>query len=326
MVSPTVKPLAHEIKMKLDANDANAFSMRSADGTTIFTTSSSNRVCAFALPSDLLGPREEPARLEAHGTLRFPEATNVIAPCPYFSLDNPDTQLVLTAIQDHPIHLYNAFPPPEDEAAEPFSVSRNPPPVAHYNLIKSTTEQYLPVRSLIWPSAGTHFIAGTNDLVAVFDISRTEPVLPIKTIPSGRHRSAGHGVGMRGTVAALAAHPSRDGGSSLIAAGTWTRHIALYDLMRGGETVATWSVKDAAPDLGGDGIVQTGWSPCGNYLLINERQSNGLLVYDLEVRSNCWRSFRAGLARPSNGSTMTCSPAPARKEDSRSGPGRKMES
>ncbi len=260
-----------------------AFARRSADGTTIFTTSSSNRVCAYVLPSDILEPRGEPASLQAQGTLSFPEATNVIAPCPYFSLEVPETQVLLTALQDHPIHLHQAFPPTAEEevASGSLSAPRQPPPLAHYNLIKSTTEQYLPVRSLIWPSAGTHFIAGTNDLVAVFDVNRTEPLLPIKTIPSRRHKSAGQGIGMRGTVAALAAHPSRDTSTSLIAAGTWTRHIALYDLMRGGESVATWSVKDAAPDLGGDGIVQTGWSPCGTYLLVNERQSDGILVYDL---------------------------------------------
>lgn len=102
---------------------------------------------------------------------------------------------------------------------------------------------------------------------------------------------------MRGTVSALAAQPyqppqtqsvadgngSSAGGLGLLAAGTWTRSLGLYDLLRSGECVATWSVKGAAQEagVGGRGVLQTVWSPCGRYLVVNERGSTGLLVYDL---------------------------------------------
>lgn len=86
---------------------------------------------------------------------------------------------------------------------------------------------------------------------------------------------------MRGTVAALAMQDAEAGG--LVAAGTWTRHLALYDLQRAGACVATWGVAAAAAEagVGGRGVVQTVWSPCGGYLVVNERGAGGLLVYDL---------------------------------------------
>ncbi|KAK0636710.1 WD40-repeat-containing domain protein [Bombardia bombarda] len=277
----------------------------SADGTTLFTSSSTNRICTFVLPEGLLEPRQEPVLLKAHGTLVLAEPTNAIAPCPYFALENPATQVILTASSDHPIHLRHAFPQPVTEDYPPSSPSsssdgsqspapstptpRQPPPIASFNLIKQETEAYLPVTALIWPSPGTHFIAGTTNRLAIYDVSRpesamsSEPLLSIATIPSTRHISKGNGIGMRGTVAALAAQIRGEADHGLIAAGTWTRHMGLYDLQRAGECVATWSVAGAATEarVGGKGVVQTVWSPCGRYLVVNERASRGLLVYDV---------------------------------------------
>ncbi|KAK4134508.1 hypothetical protein BT67DRAFT_496073 [Trichocladium antarcticum] len=258
----------------------------SADGTTLFTSSSSNRICAFVLPETLLDPRPSPMTLAPHSTLALPEPTSAIAPCPYFALDHPATQTLLTASKDHPIHLHHAFPPPSPSA-------RQPPPLASFNLIKPETEAYLPIASLLWPAPGTHFVAGTANLVAVFDVSRPDalraaPLLSIPTIPSTRHLAKGGGVGMRGTVSALAAQPAAGGaaggeGWGVVAAGTWTRNLGVYDLARAGACVATWSVAGAAAaGRGGKGVVQTVWSPCGRYLVVNERGATGLLVYDLQ--------------------------------------------
>lgn len=99
---------------------------------------------------------------------------------------------------------------------------------------------------------------------------------------------------MRGTVASLSMPSSgwEDRGMSLVAAGTWTRWVGIYDLLRAGECVSVWSVRNADEDLheyrrengvGGNGIMQTIWSPCGRYLVINERKASGLLVYDVRV-------------------------------------------
>ncbi|KAK4161050.1 hypothetical protein QBC43DRAFT_358709 [Cladorrhinum sp. PSN259] len=251
-----------------------------ADGTTLFTSSSTNHISSFVLPESLLDPsRTSPLTLAPQATISLPEPTSAIAPCPYFALENPSTQVLLTACTDHPIHLHHIFPP---------SNSASPPPIASFRLIKHETEAYLPVASLIWPSPGTHFIAGTTHRIALWDVSRpdagmsAEPVVTIPTIPSTRYLIKGGGVGMRGTVSSMALQSA--GQEGLLAAGTWTRWIGLYDLTRAGNcVVANWGVKGAADETGieGKGIVQTVWSPCGRYLVVNERGSGGMLVYDL---------------------------------------------
>ncbi|KAK3318991.1 WD40-repeat-containing domain protein [Apodospora peruviana] len=268
----------------------------SVDGTTLFTSSSENRICSFMLPNDLLEPRQEPAILKPQGTIVLAEPTSAIALCPYYALERPSTQVILTASLEHPIHLHHAFPQSSDHNVDTTQPSSTAPqqskPLASYRLIKSETEQYLPVASLIWPNPGTHFIAGTTNKIALFDVSRPDsmmssqqPVLTISTIPAMSNGLA-HSFGMRGRVSALAmSEPGGDGGGgSLLAAGNWNRQVGLYDLNRaGGDCVATWSAAGAATEngIGGNGIMQTIWSPCGRYLVVNERQSTGLLVYDL---------------------------------------------
>lgn len=121
---------------------------------------------------------------------------------------------------------------------------------------------------------------------------------------------------MRGTVSALAAQFEEQGAGGLVAAGTWTRWVGLYDLSRAGACAATWGVRGAAAGdggedmnpgaavvkpgrgrgVGGAGIMQTLWSPCGRYLVVNERKSRGLLVYDVRVTGRLlgWLAGRDG--------------------------------
>lgn len=94
-------------------------------------------------------------------------------------------------------------------------------------------------------------------------------------------------MGMRGIVSALSIQPD-EGGKGIVAAGTWTRWVALYDSAGMGGTVATWSIASAADDhagIGGSGITQTAWSRCGRYLYVVERKSRGVLVFDVRVTS-----------------------------------------
>ncbi|KAL1864210.1 hypothetical protein Daus18300_007807 [Diaporthe australafricana] len=258
--------------------------------------------------------------------LDLPETTNVFSPAPYFALENPDTQHVLVACRDHPIQIFRALPA--------TLAPGNDPPVSHhqphensslfsYRLISPQTEAYLPVHSLAWPAPHTtsssSFFVGSNNLIAQFNLHRIGegPQQVVHTIPSKRHISKGNGVGMRGMVSALSMQNDENYvPTGLLAAGTWTRWVGLYDFARGGERVATWSVaeaaasvavKDPVPEpgsqqpcspsqrttstgkkrpiggIGGAGINQTVWSPDGRYLLVNERQSTGVLIYDVRV-------------------------------------------
>jgi WD40 repeat protein len=62
--------------------------------------------------------------------------------------------------------------------------------------------------------------------------------------------------------------------------------MGLYDLHRSDGAVANWEITPSdlpgSPDkYTGQGIAQVLWTSCGRYLVINERHSNGLLVYDV---------------------------------------------
>lgn len=135
-------------------------------------------------------------------------------------------------------------------------------------------------------------------MIALFDIARTGegPSVKMPTIPSKRHKMKGGGVGMRGIVSAL----SVQGADGLLAAGTWTRWVGLYDMEGVGGTVANWSVAEAADEhakIGGAGLTQTLWSACGRYLYVVERKSNGVLVYDVRVMGKlvAWLEGRQAL-------------------------------
>lgn len=85
---------------------------------------------------------------------------------------------------------------------------------------------------------------------------------------------------MKGIVSAMAVNPSGDG---ILAAGTFTRQVGLYSSNGSGELLGTFSIAktEANREIGGKGITQLLWSPCGRYLYIAERQSDGILVYDI---------------------------------------------
>lgn len=242
---------------------------------------------------------------------------------------------MLVACRDHPIQIFRALPATltlGDEPQESHHQQHETSSLFSYRLISPQTEAYLPVHSLVWPSPyaspSSSFFVGSNNLIAQFNLHRIGqgPQQVVHTIPSKRHISKGNGVGMRGTVSALSMQNDENFmPTGLLAAGTWTRWVGLYDFARGGERVATWSVADAAasatvPDLppdsqqqphvprqrrtsggrkqpitgiGGAGINQTAWSPDGRYLLVNERQSTGVLVYDVRV-TNKVLGFLAG--------------------------------
>lgn len=297
-----------------------------ADGTTLITSSYDNRVGIFLVPENLLDDRDQPLTLRPQKILQLAESTNIVASSPYFDVRFPNTDHLLVASRDHPLQLFQALPPPapldEDGHLTTGGDGRSSP-IASYRLISPTTEAYLPVHSVVWPSPGTHFFVGTRDLIAQFDITRNGdgPLACVPTIPSRRHIRKGNGVGMRGTISALSAQTTSESAyTGLVAAGTWTRSVGLYDFARGGECVSTWNVREAASSavmtdpprasgvphsstsyvsqgaamgIGGAGINQTIWSPCGRYLLINERQSTGMLIYDVRV-TNQVLGFLAG--------------------------------
>ncbi|KAG4432246.1 hypothetical protein IFR05_012279 [Cadophora sp. M221] len=248
------------------------------DGTTLLTSSADNTIRTFILPSTLLESSSSQT-LTPHTTHTLPTPINCLTPYPYFNLSDPTTTLYLSTPSNLPIRLLNALNPPST-------------PLATYNLISPTTEAYHTPSSLLW-SSQNHFLAGTDCLIALFDVSRSGqgPVTRLPTIPSKRHKMKGGGVGMRGIVSAMSQQPSSNadsanGDAGMLAAGTWTRWVGLYDMGGLGGTVATWSIAEAADvdaGIGGTGVTETKWSACGRYLFVVERKSRGVLVYDVRV-------------------------------------------
>lgn len=281
---PTVSLLAEHVLPRDDdpSYSKNGFyssAQWSPDGTCLVASASTNTISSFVLPTDLLDQSRQPQQLKPQANIKLPESARAVCIAPYFTLSEPASQLLLAGCRDHPLHLYNAFPQQDGDAA----------PVATYKLIRKETEEFITPSSLIWEDTGTHFLCGSTNRLDYFDLSRPGsdgPVLTIPTIPSKRHLIKGGGVGMKGTVAALSASPTTSAYGSIVGAGTWTRWMGLYDLHRSAKAVANWSIAQADElqfdtSLGGQGISQTIWSPCGRYLVINERRASGLMVYDI---------------------------------------------
>jgi WD40 repeat protein len=101
---------------------------------------------------------------------------------------------------------------------------------------------------------------------------------------------------MKGIVSALGM--SNQAGSGILAAGTFTRMIGLYDSEGSGDSIAVFSI--APPGEGsnrtGAGITALEWSPCERYLYVAERKSTEILVYDVRVASRQLKSLAGRIA------------------------------
>ena len=102
---------------------------------------------------------------------------------------------------------------------------------------------------------------------------------------------------MKGIVSALASNA--DG---ILAAGTFTRWMGLYDANRGGETYAVFPLDTDDKQNGeravrGTGITQLLWSICSRYLCVVERNSDGVGVWDIRGSGGrmAWLKGRKGL-------------------------------
>lgn len=95
---------------------------------------------------------------------------------------------------------------------------------------------------------------------------------------------------MRGIVSAMAvASGERTASTGLLAAGTWTRWIGLYDAEGSGGTVANWTVEGTGD---GAGISHLQFSPCGRYLAVTERKSDQIMIYDIRVTGQLLASLK----------------------------------
>ena len=240
---------------------------RSPDGTTILSSSADKTLRSFVLPSDLLSPdAASPHTLTPYALHRPPETVYATTFHPAYALQEPSSCLILASPCSLPIRLFSPFAPGI---------------LASYPLVSPTTEAYITPHSLLFSAENPNqFLAGSDSQLCVFDVNRNGegPISKLWTTASRRNHKA-MGAGMKGIISVMAM-----GGEGLLAAGTFTRWVGLYDgFGRGGEvgvfSVASTEQKEEGSD--GMGITQVLWSRCGRYLCTVERSSDGIGIWDI---------------------------------------------
>ncbi|KAF2859896.1 WD40 repeat-like protein, partial [Piedraia hortae CBS 480.64] len=226
----------------------------SSDGTSIVTHNEDQTLRTFVLPTDLLQHEEQ--HLNVYSNIFSPSPIQSFSLYPFFNLSDVSTTVVLVASKDQPIVLRNAL---HYETLH-----------ASYSFIHPQRETYMLSYSLAFSSDGQSFVAGSKNEIAAFDLSRSGegPVTVLKTA-GGRRERKFQGMRCQGPVSALSFGP--DG---LLAAGTFEREVGLYS---NGEFVTAF----ALPHGEGTGVTCLKWSPFGTHLIVAERQSDVLQVYDV---------------------------------------------
>ncbi len=266
------------ISLCMSSHNVNV-QLRSPDGTTILSSSYDHMLRSFVLPPDLLSPERDPPHiLTPYSFQQSPEPVYATDFHPAYDLQEPSTCLVMASIRSLPIHLFSPFAPGI---------------LASYPLVSPTTEVYITPYSLLFSHENAnHFFAGSNSRLSVFDINRNGegPISTRHTTPSKRHHTAAAGV-MKGIVSTLAM--SSDG---ILAAGTFSRWVGLYDGYGRGDTVGAFAVAQqrwGEESTEGKGLTQVIWSQCGRYLCTVERESDGIGVLDIRG-SRKWLAWLKG--------------------------------
>ncbi len=246
----------------------------SSDGTTVLAQHEDQCFRSFVIPANLLDESKQPHKLESYCTTTSPSPIRGYALYPHFDLQNTSTTVTLRASEDLPISLSNVLHPDATHAK--------------YPLINPTTEACIAPHSLTWTRDGTHFVAGSKKLISVFDASYdgSGPISSRKTAPG--KTEMGHygrsGLYICGDI--VSALSLNDQG--ILAVGSTTRDVALLSNEGSGDCITSFSPAakfDGETLAKGTGVMQLKWSPCGTYLLVAERQSDCIRVYDM--RNTC---------------------------------------
>jgi WD40 repeat protein len=256
----------------------------SPDGTTVVTHNDDGCLRTFVLPQDLLDESKHPHHLAPYSVLQSPTNVQSYALYPGFSLQDLSTTLVLSAPVDQPLRLTNAMDSTFTHATYPY--------------IHTKTEAFISPNSLAFHPDGSHFVAGSHGAIAIFDAARTGegPIAKHITKPKDPIMAA---TSMRDGSLIMSLDISSDG---LLAAGSSNRTVGIFSSSGHGSCQTAFSVAPARDDpdastYNGTGITSLAWTPDGNYLLVGERQSDGIHVYDVrnQLKRVSWLAGRNAL-------------------------------
>lgn len=147
---------------------------------------------------------------------------------------------------------------------------------ASYPWIDPNTEAYITPHSLMFTPDGTHFIAGSRSKFAVYDVNRPYQAA-IKTCITSKSRKARkmYGDDLSCPTVPSSIFTAMDiSCDDVLALGTTTRHLALYEDHGMGSLITSFMLPAHGTDPGsnGAGITQVKFSSCGTYLFVAERQ------------------------------------------------------
>lgn len=291
-VPPQDEPLTHHASTSHSSTSCIQEAQLSPDGTCIFTSDYDRAFSVYPVPTDVLqSPTTQP--LKVYAQFKSADPIWAFAANPLFTLQDSSSTHVLVSRRDRYITLHNALWDMTGTTPSPSTPVDIHSPLASYKLINHLTEAVTAPLSVAYSPAGTHFFAGTQNSIALFDLTHTtDPVSRIPTIPSARTKLKGGGRGFKGHISALAvAPPTSAAAQGLLAAGSRTRYVGLYDSTSGAE-VTHFSLPgtvdgkrlhddDITAHAMGAGVSSLKWTPCGHYLYVAERDSDALLVYDV---------------------------------------------
>ncbi|KAH7080369.1 WD40-repeat-containing domain protein [Paraphoma chrysanthemicola] len=269
-------------------------SQLSPDGSCIITSDYSRSLTVYPISSTLFNP-PHPKPLAPYAKLTSLDPIWAFATNPKFNISDPSTTHVLLSRRDRYITLHNAVWSSDNHTIDPNHTSHPPSPLdilsplASYKLISPLTEALTAPSSLTYSHDSTHFFAGLRNTIALFDIEhQSSPIQRIPTIPSARNVRKGGGVGYKGVITSLSLSPiSSIHHSGILAAGTRTRWIGLYD-STSAENISSFALpRDGDRGARGAGVTSLKWSPDGRYLYIAERRSDVLLIYDVRNFTTC---------------------------------------
>lgn len=229
-------------------------------------------------------PQPEALRLDRCWTSDF--LVSAAVPHPSFNVAEPVTTLALIASEEIPIQLRDIV------QASQGSTDQVAGPRTHSFYLKSEASEKIQTASSLVFTSPLKFVAGTNNQLYTFDLNRPGlPVNCITTAPHRKYRKSFIYPGPLGTITALASAPSQtsDATRSILAAGTLHREVGLFPRAADEAAGMSLSISGDARRYGisGSGVTSCSWSPCGGYLYVAERNSDGILMYDVRNTRGC---------------------------------------